>query len=243
MKKTFTLLSIISFLTITAFSQNLTLSYSGGSLNNGDTITITSTNNTVSYALNIYITNIGNAAIDIKAKKTEINTVSGSNNSFCDWTSCYDPTYYESPTALTLNPSDTNKSFTGDYKSKGNPGKSTIMYTFFNTHDDNDSAAVIVNFIAGSSVGIESNKPKIILSNAYPNPVKDAFYLDYNFSEANTARVEVINVIGSVVKVQNIQDLNGKTRIDISNLNNGVYFYRLIVDGKKYVSKKLIVQK
>jgi hypothetical protein len=226
-----------------AIGQNIGISYSGGTFNNGDTITLSSTDANATFALNIWITNNSSDVIGIKAKKTELSIISGSDNYFCSWTSCYQPDTYVTPDSLPLPGGETNKAFTADYESNGNVGKSTVMYTFYNSQKANDSIAVIVNYIAGSAVGIESNEPVITLSNAYPNPVKDAFYLDYNFSKVNTARVELINVIGSIVKVQELHDMNGKARIDISDLNNGVYFYSLIIDGNKYISKKLIVQK
>jgi len=243
MKKTITLISIFTLVSIMAMSQSLGLSYAGGTLNNGDTITLFSTNNNASFAINLTVTNNSSSSIDIKVKKTELSIVSGSDNTFCDWYSCFPPSTYVSPNALTLNANETNSSFMGDYNSNDNAGKSTILYTFFNIADTNDSAAVVINFITGSAVGIENNTPIITVSKAYPNPTKDAFYLNYDFSNSKSARVEVINVIGSVVKVQEIQGLSGKTMIDVSNLNNGVYFYSVIVDGKKYVSKKLIIQK
>jgi len=232
----------LMFVSSFAIAQSLSLSYSGSSINNGDTILVTSADANVNLEAHISVTNISSSNVNLKAKKTELSLITGSTNSFCDWNSCFPPNVYVSTTALDLAASVTNSAFLGEYSSKGNVGESTIMYTFFNTADNNDSVAIIVKYYAGF-VGIDGTEAKNTISNAYPNPAKDAFYLDYDFSDANTASVEILNVVGSLVKVQEIQGLNGKARIDVSNLNNGIYFYSVIVDGKKYVSKKLIVQK
>jgi hypothetical protein len=234
---------LVTFISFIATSQSLSLKTSDGAkINNGDTITLTNANATADFTLNLAITNSSSSPIEIKAKKTELSIITGSINYFCSWTSCYQPGTYVTPDSLPLAAGASFSPFIVDYESEGNAGKSTVMYTFYDRTDNNDSIAVIVNYIAGF-VGIESNEKNVTLSKAYPNPTKNAFYLDYNFSNTQNARVEVINVIGSVVKVQEIQGLNGKTMIDVSNLNNGVYFYSVIVDGKKYVSKKLIIQK
>lgn len=243
MKRFYISLMLVASINFFASSQSLSLKKSDDTnINNGDTITLTDANATASFALNLKVTNTSSSTIDIKVKKTEISLIAGSSNTFCDWNSCFPPSTYVSPNALSLGSNVTNSAFMGDYHSHGNAGTSTIMYTFFNDANTNDSIAVVVNFIAGF-VGIESNEQNITISNAYPNPTKNIFYLDYDFSNSHSARVEIINVIGSIVKVQEIQGLNGKAIIDVSNLNNGVYFYSVIVDNKKYISKKLIIQK
>ncbi len=243
MKRFYISLILLALLSFTAKSQSLTLKTTDGAkIDNGDTITLTDANANADFSISFEITNSSSSAIEIKAKKTEISLISGSDNYFCSWTSCYQPSTYITPDSLHLASGASFSPFIVDYASNGNSGKSTVMYTFYNRINSNDSIAIIVNYIAGF-VGIESNEPIITISKAYPNPTKDAFYLDYNFSNSQSARVEIINVVGSIVKIQEIQGLNGKAIIDVSNLNNGVYFYSVIIDNKKYISKKLIIQK
>ena len=60
--------------------------------------------------------------------------------------------------------------------------------------------------------------------NVYPNPANDAIY----FSMENTVEGEVLiyNLAGKQLKRKTIED--SVTEISISDLNNGMYFYRVI---------------
>jgi len=242
MKKQLTLFILI-LLSIPTFSQNLGLTYDSATINNGDTIELSNTDSNYSFSINLWVTNNSNSNIDIMVKKVELSIISGSDNYFCDWIACHSPNDFISSSPLTLASGQTNKAFLGDYNSNGNAGASYIMYTFFNNNDNNDSTSVIVKFEAGAIMNINDGSSKYTLSNAYPNPTSNKFNINYDFSNANKARVEVLNIIGGIVKTQEISTQSKSASIDVSNLINGVYFYNIIVDGRKIESKKLIVQR
>jgi len=62
----------------------------------------------------------------------------------------------------------------------------------------------------------------------YPNPAKDELVLKYNSKE--NIQVEIFNILGSKVKTFNLY--GGQTNINISELENGIYFLRLKDEGK-----------
>jgi hypothetical protein len=51
----------------------------------------------------------------------------------------------------------------------------------------------------------------------------------------------VYNMLGAVVKTENITDASGAVRMDVSTLENGVYFTSLEVAGKQVSTKRLVV--
>ncbi len=243
MKQFFISLILIVFVSFLATSQSLSLKTSTGmKINNGDTITLTDTDADADFSINFWITNISSSTIEIKAKKTELGLVAGSDNYFCSWTSCYLSSTYVTPDSLPLAAGVVNKAFIVDYGSNGNSGKSTVMYTIFDMSNTSDSIAVVVNYIAGF-VGIESTTDNVTISNAYPNPTKDRFFLDYNFADSRNAKVEIMNVVGNIVSEQYINPQSSHASINVENLSSGIYFYNVIVDGNKIASKKLIIQR
>ena len=241
MKKIITILSFLSIMSATVFSQSLGLSYLGGSFNNGDTITLFSIPSDAEFSIQFYISNNSSNTISLKGKKTELSIIPGSTNWFCDWMSCYPPSVFTTPTALTLNAGDTNKVFTADYNSHDNAGASFVMYTFWNTQNINDTIAVVVKYMTGSNVGVNASS-KNTVSNTYPNPATDYFNIDYTFEGSRNAEIQIMNVLGSIVKTEKLSTSANHARIDVSNLKPGSYFYSVIVDKQRVSSKKLIIK-
>jgi hypothetical protein len=79
----------------------------------------------------------------------------------------------------------------------------------------------------------------------YPNPAKD--YVKIELQTENTAvpDIHIIDLTGKVVrkfdKFQSLEQEVFKTELDISSLNSGVYFVK-VIQGDKVYSKKLIVE-
>lgn len=237
------LFSIISYFSVLGiFAQSIKLQdKSGNNINNGDTIVMVSTDSHATFAIGMDVINSSPTSLAVRAKKTELSIIPGSENYFC-WVSCYVPSIFVSPDSLIIGANSTNKIFSGDYEANGNAGASYIRYTFFNDADYNDSIALVVKYIAGSGVGIDNSDPVVTLSNLYPNPASNKVSINYNLNGANNARMEIRNILGSVVKIQEINETSGQINIDVSDLTNGVYFYSFIVNEQVIKSTKLVIQ-
>jgi len=236
---------LFSFLTyfsvLGLFAQNLSLENSYGAVGNGDTIVMASTNNSAVFAIGINVKNSNSKAIAVWVKKTELQIVPGSENYFC-WAQCYLPSTYVSPDSILIKGNGVAVDFSGDYDSQGNVGASYIMYTFFDKNNPTDSVAFVVKYLAGSGVGIEETTPQAEVSNLFPNPAKNIVSINYDLKGATNARLEIRNILGSVVKVVEINESKGTVKVDVSDLTNGVYFYSFIVDEQVITAKKLVIQ-
>ena len=71
----------------------------------------------------------------------------------------------------------------------------------------------------------------------YPNPAVDV--LNISTDNGNVETVQILDLSGRLVK--SIQNLNGNQTIDISDLNTGVYFVQVSVNGT-VETKRLVVQ-
>jgi hypothetical protein len=237
------LFSIISYFSVLGvFAQSIKLQdKSGNNIDNGDTIVMVSTDSHAIFAIGLDVINTTSGDLAVWAKKTELSIIPGSENYFC-WVSCYIPSIFISPDSLIISGNTTFKMFSGDYEANGNVGASYIMYTFFNDAKHSDSIAVVVKYVAGSGVGIDNSMPNIQVSNLYPNPANNKVSINYDLNGANNARLEIRNILGSVVKSVEINETNGQVNIDVSNLTNGVYFYSFIVNDIAIKSTKLVIQ-
>ena len=77
-----------------------------------------------------------------------------------------------------------------------------------------------------------------------PNPTGDLSIVEYYLPEANQVTISVFNLLGKVIKSENVNGATGsnKYNLDASNLTNGIYFYSLTY-ANKTVTKRFVVNK
>lgn len=84
---------------------------------------------------------------------------------------------------------------------------------------------------------------KVVVSNVYPNPANDFAYIDFKVKERSSkASISFHNIVGGQLSAVNLDPLDDKIAVSTRNWDNGIYFYQLIVDGKKVATKKLLVR-
>lgn len=133
-----------------------------------------------------------------------------------------------------------------------NAGAGAGSYTLI----DNNSASIAYSngkFGAGekrdinliSSADLNDIENNISSVNVYPNPVKDIANLEINLNSSSDATIQVLDMLG-----RNVIDLGRKSmkagqntiELNTSNLNNGMYFVKVITnDG--IVSTKITISK
>ncbi len=84
---------------------------------------------------------------------------------------------------------------------------------------------------------------KITVSNIYPNPANDFAMVDYSITgNVNDASMSFYNLLGNEVGNFELDKSDRKLKVQTTNWDSGVYLYQLVVDGKKVVTKKLLVR-
>lgn len=96
--------------------------------------------------------------------------------------------------------------------------------------------------VAESSENLFSNKD-ISVRNIYPNPANDRAYIEYNLQSSTIkAGVSFHNLLGNTVAQYELDSFDRKLDVLTRDWEDGIYFYQLIVDGKKVATKKLLVR-
>lgn len=84
---------------------------------------------------------------------------------------------------------------------------------------------------------------RLTVSHLYPNPAFDYVDVDVQLNGTfSEVKIVIFNILGQEVKVHSLDNSLRTHRIDLRDLNPGMYPYQLVVDGKSLVTKKLIVR-
>ena len=244
MKKILLFTALIYIATLTTFAQNLNLiDHHGDPIANGDTVQAWVDTSTAVMEVHIDVKNVGSNQIYTRVKKIEISLVPNTINYYC-WISCHSQSTYLSPDSILLQPNETTSNFSGDYMHNMQMGTTTILYVFFSASDPNDSIGVYVQYNV-TGAGIENNLfEQIKFSNAYPNPAKSFTNFNYSFPKAaNNIRIEVRDILGSVVREVKLIGGKGVYRMETESMNEGIYFYSVLVNEQVYTTKKLIIRR
>lgn len=222
--------------------KKLAISNDMGEFVDGKTIQIEGTNETSIVMDKLRVINFKDNASSVKVLKmiNEGDTIPGSTNSFYWGGMEYPVNVYESD-PVSLESKATSYDFAGNLYTNETSGISTISYKFYDENDPDDNVMLTVEFNAKTSDIIENRLVEI--SNAYPNPADKTVYFNIKSIIPGTeARIIIRNLLGEVVKEQNIFNSSKTVNFNVSDLNEGLYVYSLIINDKVTATRKLVVR-
>jgi Secretion system C-terminal sorting domain len=107
------------------------------------------------------------------------------------------------------------------------------------------------NTVAESKTVLETTKlednmfanDKIVVRNVYPNPANEFAEIEYNITgNVGDAKILIYNVLLSSVGDYDLNKNEKQLRVHTQDMPTGVYYYQLMLEGKKVATKKLIVR-
>ena len=85
---------------------------------------------------------------------------------------------------------------------------------------------------------------QIEISNLYPNPANDVVKFNYLISDANAkVKITIRNVLGSVVKEEELSHHTRELEIMVHEYAAGMYFYTLSINNRSIITKKFLVKR
>ena len=187
------------------------------------------------------VTNISDASVSVKCRRTTISAVAGSSNYFC-WGVCYGETTNVSLLAQTILASDTNHTFYAHYKPLGNPGETLITYCFFNTANPADQACQTVSFCYESTCPLaidetENSKLELIGS----NPLKGLSFMNYKLPTGETeGQLIITNLQGKLVKKTTVKGNSGSILMNAEDFASGVYQFTLMTSKGQEIVRVVV---
>jgi hypothetical protein len=249
--KKFTLI-LIAFIFSISFvnAQSYTLTWEGETY--GDTVVVNGTPDE-ELVFHGILTNNSLETDTVKIQRRFIYLMDSVSHYFC-WGQCYMPIFdsiFRPNGFIELEPgqSSAELDFAGhytpftSYTPGGFIGTSIVEYTFYSKSNEDENLTIVAKFVTTPDAIDENILSNISVSNIYPNPAMNFVNMDYDLpAEVKTASVKIVNLLGSVMMEQQVDVDNSNMRMNISNLDGGIYFYSLLVNGEIYSTKKLIVR-
>lgn len=245
MKRLILVLLVATAAITSARSQSLAIIYNNQRINNGTVVLLNGQHNNDPFyevVAHARVLNLTNRSVDVRAKRIIIDTVAGTENYLC-WVQCFPPNIDVSQQVHTIGANDTtaNDVFGGHYVPKGRPGKTIIKYEFWVEGTPEDKAFFTVEFLVQPSSIFENNSR---MGNAAPNPARESVKIDYQLQPTTqNASIRISNLMGQTVLERPLTSMSGTIQLSLSGLQEGVYFYSLVVDNQVSSTRKLIIRR
>ncbi|MCK0179640.1 T9SS type A sorting domain-containing protein [Flavobacteriaceae bacterium S0862] len=118
---------------------------------------------------------------------------------------------------------------------RADPGDSVTAFALRQSTSSTNETVRVDNLIIGTSFGLSTKENQIDGFDLYPNPSSEAF-VNISSDKHSPMKVSVFDILGKQV----IQRTITNNRINISNLNTGVYILRAEQDNA-FTTRKLII--
>lgn len=126
------------------------------------------------------------------------------------------------------------------------PGISSVRYLAYNKSDPSQTLEFNLDFIVEEKPQRSPiyNSRSVALQDVYPNPATDFAFVDYKVLQDQVkAKIVIHSVLGNSMGEYELSIFENQAKIPTGQLNAGIYFYTLYVDGEAVMTRKLIVKK
>lgn len=132
--------------------------------------------------------------------------------------------------------------FHGDYHPQGQEGSSFVTFEFFSREGTFDPVKLVVEYTTRNSETINIADQEPALSPPSPNPASTftnfSYFVPFGVTQAS---VVIRDLTGRIVLEEPISANDSRLRLNVSGLNNGIFLYSLVLDGKPVITRKLMV--
>ncbi len=238
MRLILTIILIISFHVATG--QNFIISVDGNPVAHNDTIVKTVIGNSGWYTevTDIEIENTSSQDLIINIIQDDVNVISPANVYIgCGSFGCIPPGISNPNVDYLVNAGVKTHFTSPGFECLGSAcsGSHVASYTIYDQTGSANGITVFMRYELSVPVGVQgiSSDPLIIV---HPNPVSDFLSVRANQQFEN---LEIYDVLGNLVVKKSACD-PGNCVIDISSLNEGVYFLKVFFDGTNTVRRILV---
>ena len=223
-------------------AQSLRFELRGHVFQDGETIECTNDEYGIGeFIQHMQLRNLASNDLNVIVEKEVVEDLMGASNTYC-WGQCFNAEIFVSdPVTIPAN-SVTDEyalSFHVTYRD-GIFGKVHMRYYAYDEGDYDHRISINVIFNK-SDVGV--HETAVRFGQAYPNPASSVVSFDYNINAGDKASVAVYNLLGQEVMKQSVNSLQGRLSISVANLNEGIYFCNLFVNGCAVKTEKFVVKK
>lgn len=126
------------------------------------------------------------------------------------------------------------------------PGISSVRYLAYNRANPGEAIEFDLDFIVEERVERSPiyHSTAVALQDVYPNPASDFAFVDYNVLQDQVkAKIVIHSVLGNTMGEYELSNFENQAKISTGELNAGIYFYTLYIDGEAVMTRKLVVKR
>lgn len=192
----------------------------------------------------LHIRNTSDKPITLVIRKTGGQIGTSQRNYFCRDGNCLDQEVED--IIVKLESGETLSSLQVALEAGLVPGISSVRYLAYNRANPGDALEFDLDFIV-------EEKPErspiyasrsVALQDVYPNPASDFAFVDYKVLQDNVeAKILIHSILGNTMGEYELSMFENQAKISTGELNAGIYFYTLYVDGEAVMTRKLVVKR
>ena len=236
---TLVLLAVIGYVS----AQSLRFELDGTVFTDGETIVCTNDEYGYGeYIQHMQIRNLTTEDMGVIVEKEVVDGLEGTMNWFC-WGMCFSPDVFVSPSAVPVVANSLNTDDLSFHMMFDEPvfGAATMRYSAYEERHPDERVTIFVKFHkSGASV---DETPSCTFSHAYPNPASSVVRFNYELSSTDNAVASIYNLLGQEVMKQELSGIHGQLSFSVADLQEGIYFCNLMVNGRTMKTEKFIVKK
>lgn len=224
-------------------AQSLRFELDGHVYEEGETIICNAPTEWGEYLQDMQMKNLTDQDLNVLVKKEVIEDLEGVTNYFC-WGLCFGPDTYVSPNPVAVPANSVTSVGALSFHAMFDEdvfGKVQVRYSAYDERHPED--AVTINVIFHKSGEGVHEVSAVRFGQAYPNPASSVVNFDYNINASDRASVSVYNLLGQEVKSQQVNGMQGHLSVSVADLNEGIYFCKLFVNGCAVSTEKFVVKK
>ncbi len=128
--------------------------------------------------------------------------------------------------------------YLGDYSPHFGNYSFLLKFTFISDSIETQQEGLMFDDLFFCISGNTKNLYQLNTLKVFPNPATDL--LSFQLEEPiNNAEIRIYSTIGQLITTQNINDIN--TQFNVSEWNNGMYFYGIFVEGEMVKSGQILI--
>lgn len=222
-------------------AQSFQVEQDGVAVAEGQTLVCTHVEEWGEYVEAFHVRNLSSSNISIVTTIELAQDLNGADVYFC-WGTCNLPGVLESRPVEVPAATLSNEELSVHVLFNEAVGCIVVKVSVFNAENPNEKLTFAVQY-ANDGTGIADNPAKCNMSHAYPNPASSMVRFNYDLSSASNAAVTVYNLLGQEVMSERLNGLQGQVAFSVADLNEGIYFCNLMVNGQVMKTEKFIVKK
>jgi hypothetical protein len=222
-------------------AQSLRFEWDGHEYGIGDVIECTNDEYGIGeYIQHMQIRNLTGEDIPVIVEKEILEDLEGTINSFC-WGACFGPDTFVSPNPVTVAANSVSDEGELSFHVLFDEGVFGRVRMRFFAYAEGQAADRIYIDVTFNKSGDGVNSHSMTMGKAYPNPASTLVHFDYSFDGNLTA--VVYNLLGQEVLRQDLNANNGQMTLSVADLQEGIYFCTMMVNGRARSTEKFVVKK